>query len=88
MVVANNTGHPVLLTAQLLLKTHRLVIQMQRSGRINVQSDGSVILNPDDYFEPGNGGGSDVNMGGHPRAKYNFDGAGTTNLRDLLNSDM
>jgi hypothetical protein len=87
-VVANNTGHPVMLTALLLLKTHHVVIQMHRSGHINVQSDGSVILNPNDYFEPGTGGGSDVNMGGHPRAKYNFDGAGTTNLRDLLNSDM
>ena len=87
ILVAQNTGHPVMLTARLLLLSREgcVVVQVLPNGRINVQTDGGTRLDAADYFVPGNGGGAPSNMGGLPAHKYDFDGAGEIDLIEPFN---
>jgi hypothetical protein len=89
IMMVENTGQPVLLTGRVLLARAAAVVQYTPDGRLNVQSDGRVNLDPAAFFardSNGNirGGGSPFCMGGTPLSSVDFSGAATIDLCDLF----
>lgn len=88
-MMVENTGQPIMPTGRALLALASLVMQYAPDGRMNVQSDGRVHLDPAALFArdaEGNvrGGGTQFCMGGVPITKPDFSNAETIDLNQLF----